>query len=161
MAIGGTPQCAPERKTEPVAYSNKPLSGQTDQELAEDTGTGMGGQGSIIESQRRLRVELVKQQTATNRLAGGVHRDPNNLARRANVPFKVAISSPRPPAPGAVRRATSKITPVSDPPLLHWRQAQGSVHVAHYRGLEKLERDAAGLLGVPNRKGVTDSVTFP
>ncbi len=49
-------------------YNNKPWSEQTDEELANHANTGMGGQGAIVEALRRHRVELVKQQRATNLL---------------------------------------------------------------------------------------------
>ena len=40
----------------------------SDNELADAANRGLGGQGAVVESNRRLRVELVKQQESTNRL---------------------------------------------------------------------------------------------
>ncbi len=41
---------------------------RSDEELAKEANTGMGGQGAVVEMVRRLRVAIVEQQRSANRL---------------------------------------------------------------------------------------------
>jgi len=47
---------------------NKPWTDWTDAELADEAQTGLRGQGAVVETLRRHREALVKQQESTNRL---------------------------------------------------------------------------------------------